>query len=90
MCPPFAMTQAWQRRHIDLINVLRNACGILFQTQLADFGNNVTVVPIHPKRAQYVTDRVKRLATVAHRHSAVSGSHVKHAQHVVQYCPAGI
>jgi hypothetical protein len=28
-------------------------------------------------------DRVKRLATVTHQHSAVSGSAVKHAQHVV-------
>jgi hypothetical protein len=35
-------------------------------------------------------DRVKRLATVTHQHSAVSGSDVKHAQHVVQRCPAGM
>ena len=41
-------------------------------------------------RAQWVKDRVKLLATVTHQHSAVSGSQIKHAQHVVQRCPAGM
>jgi predicted RNA binding protein YcfA (HicA-like mRNA interferase family) len=70
--------------------VLRNACGILFQTQLADFADNVMVVPYHPRRAQSVKELVKRLATIAHQHSDVSGSHVKHVQHVVQRCPTGM
>jgi hypothetical protein len=82
--------QVWSRRGIDLINVLTNACGILFQTKLTDFGDKETVVPFHPRRAQYMKDRVKRLATVTHQHSAVSGSDVNHAQHVVQRCPAGM
>jgi hypothetical protein len=39
-------------------------------TSLADFADDVTVVPFHPRRAQWVKDRVKPLATVAHQHSA--------------------
>ena len=35
-------------------------------------------------------DRVKQLATVTQQQYAVSGSDVKHAQHVVQRCPAGM
>ena len=35
MCPPFALImQAWQRRRIDLISVLKNSCGILFQIRI--------------------------------------------------------
>jgi hypothetical protein len=52
-------------------------------TSLADFADDVTVVPFHPRCAQWVKDRMKPLATVTHRHSAVSGSHIQHAQHVV-------
>ena len=59
-------------------------------TSLADFADDVTVVPFHPRRAQWVKDRMKPLATVTRRHSAVSGSHVQHAQHVVKRCPAGM
>jgi predicted RNA binding protein YcfA (HicA-like mRNA interferase family) len=85
--------RAWQRRRIDLINVLKYACGIWFQirinagpvplSSLVEFADDVTVVPFHPRRAQCVKDRMKALATVAHQYSAVSGSHVQHAQHVV-------
>jgi hypothetical protein len=59
---------AWQRRRIDLTKLLKNACGILFQmrinakpfplTSLADLADGVTVVPFHPKHAQWVKDRV--------------------------------
>jgi hypothetical protein len=38
-------------------------------TSLADFADDVTVVPFHPRRAQWVKDWVKPLATVAHQHS---------------------
>jgi len=52
-------------------------------TSLADFADDVTVVPFHPRRAQWVKYRVKPLATVTHKYYAVSGSQVQHAQHVV-------
>ena len=52
-------------------------------TSLTDFVDDVTVVPFHPRRAQWVKDQMKPLAMVTHQHSAVSGSHVQHAQHVV-------
>ena len=52
-------------------------------TSLADFADDVTVVPFHPRRAQWAKDRVKLLATVTHRHADVSGSHVQHVQYVV-------
>jgi hypothetical protein len=52
-------------------------------TSQADLTDEVTVVPFHPRRAQWVRDRVKSLATVTHQYSAVSGSRVQHAQHVV-------
>ena len=35
---------------------------------LADFADDVTVVLYHPRRAQWVKDRVKPLATVTHQH----------------------
>jgi hypothetical protein len=42
--------------------------GILFQIRinasLADFADDVTVVPFHPRRAQWVNNRMKPLATV--------------------------
>jgi hypothetical protein len=57
-------------------------------TSLADFADDVTVVQFNFRRAQWVKDRMKPLATVTHQHSAVSGSHVQHAQHVVKSCPA--
>ena len=41
-------------------------------TTLADFADDVTVVPFHPRRAQWLKDRVKPLNVVTHRHSAVS------------------
>ena len=49
---------------------------------------NVTVVPFHPKHAQWVKDRVKLLAMVTHQHFTVSDSHALLAQHVVERCPA--
>ena len=52
-------------------------------TSLADLADEVTVVPFHSRRAQWVRDRVKSLVTVTHQYSAVSGSRVQHAQHVV-------
>ena len=71
VCPPFALLQAWQRRRMDLINVLKNASGILFQirintgpyplTSQADFADDVTVVPFYPRRAQWAKDRMKRI-----------------------------
>jgi len=83
----------WQRRRIDLINVLQMLVGYYSTygslkdpcplTSLANFADDVTVVPFHPRRAQGVKDRVKSLATVTHQHSAVSGSYVQHAQHVI-------
>ena len=47
-------------------------------TSLADFAVDVNVVPFHPRRAQWVKDRVKPLATIRHQYSAVLGSHVQH------------
>jgi len=99
VCPPFALMHAWQRRHIDLTKLLKNACGILFQMRinagpisanvffLADLADGVTVVPFHPKHAQWVKDRVKLLAMVTNHHFAVSDSHALLAQHVVERCP---
>ena len=52
-------------------------------TSLADFANEVTVVPFHTRRAHWVRDRVKPQATVTHQYAAVSGSRVQHPQHVV-------
>jgi hypothetical protein len=37
-------------------------------TSLADLADGVTVVPFHPKHAQWVKDRVKLLAMVTHQH----------------------
>ena len=59
-------------------------------TSLADFADGVTVVPFHPRLAQWVKDRMKPLATVTHRHATVSCSHVQHVQYVVWRCPAGM
>jgi hypothetical protein len=42
-------------------------------TSLADLADGVTVVPFHPKHAQWVKDRVKLLAMVTHQHFPVSG-----------------
>ena len=39
-------------------------------TSLADFADDVTVVPFHPRRAQWVKGRLKPLATVKHQHFA--------------------
>ena len=55
---------------------------------LADLADGVTVVPCHPKHAQWVKDRVKMLAMVTNQHFAVSDSHTLLAQHVVERCPA--
>jgi len=55
---------------------------------LADLADGVTVVPFHPKHAQWVKDRVKLLALVTHQHFTVSDSHALLAQHVVERCPA--
>ena len=52
-------------------------------TSLADFADDVTVVPFYPRRAQWAKDRVKSLLMVTDQHSAVSGSQVQHVQHVV-------
>ena len=89
---------AWQRRRIGLTKLLNNACGILFQMQinadpfplksLADLADGVTVVPFHPKHAQWVNNRVKLLDMVTNQHLAVSDSHALLAQHVVERCPA--
>ena len=89
---------AWQRRRIDLTKLLKNACGILFQmrinakpislTSLADLADGVTVVPFHPKHAQWVKDRMKLLAMVTNQHFAMSDSHALLTQHVVERCPA--
>ena len=57
-------------------------------TSLADLADGVTVVPFHPKHAQWVKDRVKLLAMVTHQHFTVSDSHALLAQHVVERCPA--
>ena len=85
--------QAWHWRRMDLINVLKNASGILLQIRIdaGPISANVTgwfcrwrnVVLFHPRRAQWVKYQMKPLATVTHRHSAVSGSHVQHVQYVV-------
>ena len=55
---------------------------------LTDLADGVTVVPFHPKHAQWVKDRVKLLAMVTHQHFTVSDSHALLAQHVVERCPA--
>ena len=83
---------AWQRRHIDLTKLLKNACGILFQMRInaKPISANVTVVPFHPKHAQWVNNRVKLLDMVTNQHLAVSDSHALLAQHVVERCPAEI
>jgi hypothetical protein len=57
-------------------------------TSLAYLADAVTVVPFHPKHAQWVKDRVKLLALVTHQHFTVSDSHALLAQHVVERCPA--
>jgi hypothetical protein len=44
-------------------------------TSLADLANGETVVPFHPKHAQWVKDRVKLLVMVTNQHFAVSDSH---------------
>ena len=57
-------------------------------TSLADMADGVTVVPFHPKHAQWVKDRVKLLAMVTNQHFSVSDSHALLAQHVVERCLA--
>jgi hypothetical protein len=57
-------------------------------TSLDDLADGVTVVPFHPKHAQWVKDRVKLLSMVTNQHFAVSDSHALLAQHVVERCPA--
>jgi hypothetical protein len=57
-------------------------------TSLADLADGVTVVPFHPKLAQWVKNRVKLLAMVTNQHFSVSDSHALLAQHVVERCPA--
>ena len=59
-------------------------------TSLADLADGVTVVPFHPKHAQWVKDRVKLLAMVTNQHFAVSDSHALLAQYVVERRPAEI
>jgi hypothetical protein len=53
---------------------------------LKSLADGVTVVPFHPKHAQWVNNRVKLLAMVANQHFAVSDSHALLAQHVVERC----
>jgi hypothetical protein len=55
---------------------------------LTDLADGVTVVPFHPKHAQWVKNRVKLLDMVTNQHFAVSDSHALLAQHVVERCPA--
>jgi hypothetical protein len=50
--------------------------------------DGVTVVSFHTKHAEWVKDRVKLLAMVAHQHFTVSDSHALLAQDVVEHCPA--
>ena len=57
-------------------------------TSLADLADGVTVVPFHPKHAQWVKDRVKLLAMVTNQHIAMSDSHALLAEHVIERCPA--
>ena len=57
-------------------------------TSLTDLADGVTVVSFHTKHAQWVKDRVKLLAMVAHQHFTVSDSHALLAQDVVEHCPA--
>jgi hypothetical protein len=57
-------------------------------TSLTDLADGVTVVSFHTKHAQWVKDRVKLLAMVAHQHFTVSDSHALLAQHVVERCTA--
>jgi hypothetical protein len=57
-------------------------------TSLGDLADAVTVVPFHPKHAQWVEDGVKLLAMVTNQHFAVSDSHAVLAQYVVERCPA--
>jgi hypothetical protein len=40
-------------------------------TSLADLADGVTVVPFHPKHAQWVKDRVKLLSMVTNQHCLV-------------------
>jgi hypothetical protein len=54
---------------------------------LVDLADGVTVVPFHPKHAQWVNNRVKLLDMVTNQHFAVSDSHALLA-HVVERCPA--
>jgi hypothetical protein len=51
---------------------------------LADLADGVTVVPFHPKHAQWV----KLLDMVINQHLVVSDSHALLAQHVVERCTA--
>jgi hypothetical protein len=57
-------------------------------TSLADLADDVTVVPFHPKHAQWVKDRVKPLVMVTNQHFAVSDSQALLIEHVVKRCPA--
>ena len=70
MCPLFALMQVWQWRRIDLISVVKmlvrycsrygSMPGPFPLTSLADFADGVTVLQFHPRRAQWVKDRVNR------------------------------
>jgi hypothetical protein len=60
----------------------------LGQHPVADLADGVTVVPFHPKHAQWVKDRVKLLAMATNQHFAVSDSHALLAQHVVKHFSA--
>ena len=57
-------------------------------TSLADLADGITVVPFHPKHAQWVKDRMKLLAMVTNQHFAMSDSHALLTQHVVERCSA--
>jgi hypothetical protein len=60
--------QTWLRRRIDLINMLNMLVGYCSRygsmqyafslTLLADFADDVAVIPFHLRRAQWVKDRV--------------------------------
>ena len=48
-------------------------------TSMADFADDLTVVPFHPRCSM----GERSGETAGHQHSAVSGSLVQHAQHVI-------
>ena len=60
---------------------MRINAGPISLKSLADLADGVTVVPFHPKHAQWVKNRVKLLDMVTNQLFAVSDSHALLAQH---------